>query len=216
MAPRLDIKQIVARQGQRQLRFVRQRMPVERRVDESVARRRSFVRRGAVLRRNVLDLDPAVDLATGAGQACENAQRRDLRRRPVILDRRPNRIGGQFAAPGDAARRAEPGVRIDLETVVVCLALEKAIFGQAVADDFRSALRRCNCRSGCNRRCPGRGPALWCGAGSARRHYFARCRASGRRPEIARCRRARRWRTPLGLRASAPRATATARPASPG
>ena len=217
MAPRLDIEQIVARQRQGQLRFVRQRMPVERRVDESVAGRRRLVRRGAVLRRNVLDLDPAVDLATGAGQARENPQRRDLRRRPVILDRRPNCVGGQFAAPGDAARlcrtwrRARPRNRNSRPCPgesVYSGRPSRIIAGRRLVDEIAVAAV-IDAALDVDRPC---------GVVQAQLAAIASLDAERRVADqkLLRCRRARRWRTALGSRASAPRATATGPTCQPG
>ncbi len=84
------------------------------------------------MREGALDLDPAVDLALRSGQGSEQPQRRDQRRGPEVLDRRAHRVGLELGAPVHAQCGSELRVALQLEPVIICLALAELQHRQVV------------------------------------------------------------------------------------
>ena len=81
LPPRIDVEEVVRRERKRQRRIGGEGVPVERGVDERVARRVGLERRRPVMIERMLDLQPPVDRAATAFHRAEDAQRRDQRRR---------------------------------------------------------------------------------------------------------------------------------------
>src|SRR5438067_12903841 len=85
---------------------------------------------------HALCLDPAGQLPARSGEAGEGAERRDFGRIAEPLDLRAHRIGGQLAAPVDAECLAELDLTLQLEAVIVRLALAISINRQVVVLDL--------------------------------------------------------------------------------
>ena len=97
--PRVDVEQVVALQRQRQLGVGRERVPVERRIDQRVAGRRSRSARCGCWPKSCSTSSRPSTWPRDAGQRAEHAQRRDLRRRAEALDRRAHRVGRRARRP---------------------------------------------------------------------------------------------------------------------
>ena len=74
------------------------------------------------------------DRAVRAIQARQDAEGRDLRCGTEILDPGVDIVGDDIAVPMNAQRIAQLGIRLELKTIIVGLALQVLIHGQVVFD----------------------------------------------------------------------------------
>src|SRR6185369_9405337 len=109
-------------------------MPVERCIDHIVAGCSRFVGRRLVLARDVLNLEPSINLPPRAGQPGEHPEGRNFGSVAKSLDPRANGVGYQLAAPIDAQGPSELHVALEFEAVIFRLALAIFVDWQTVLD----------------------------------------------------------------------------------
>ena len=140
MPPRIDVEQIVCRQGHRRLPPLAEGVPGERCIDHRVTVGRGLEIRHPILVLDPLELRPRIQHPALRLQPGQQPQRGNARDVAAALDRRPDIIEHAVRDEPNAARLRQPDRRLDLEPAMRRVALEIAKQRQVVLLEARLRL----------------------------------------------------------------------------